>query len=125
MEFSALTNPLPSNVQILSFEIQNYDGKNMNALVRLQNIYAASESSQNATVDLSNTFSNLTPTGDITEMGLTGTVPLSDIKFYSWNTTSGQHAAKQHQPLNTDNKYQITLTPLQIRTFLMGFVPNN
>jgi len=122
LNFSPLNAPLPSNAQLLSFEPQNFDGKYLYALVRLQNIYSVDENPQNVTVDLSTMFTNLIPQ-DITEMCITGTVELKDINFLKWNTTNGENHSFENR--ESDSKYQITLSPMQIRTFLVQFATSN
>jgi len=124
LDFTPLANPLPTSAELLSFEFQSFDGKKLMTLVRLHNIYALSENPANVTVDLSTMFTNLQPT-EITEMGMTGTVKLKDIPIIRWNTTASRDDEYSYPEPQPENDYQINLTPMQIRTFQVGWSITN
>jgi len=125
LHFTPLIDALPSNVELLSFEFEKYDGHDLTALLRFHNIFSTSENSSSATVDVSQMFSQL-KAQDIKEYAVTGTVELKDVNILKWNTTTTSTSANTETPRTQpdDDKYQITLSPMQIRTFIVKFSTN-
>lgn len=116
-QWSALRQDLPPNVQLLSLE--GWNGGSV--LLRLEHPFQSGEDarwSKPAKVDLEALFSRLKVLS-AEEMTLTGAMPLAKLTRLKWRTRRARRRrAKPHKPLTRGNM-QITLTPMQIRTFVL------
>ncbi|KAJ8970122.1 hypothetical protein NQ317_003840 [Molorchus minor] len=122
-KYSLLKNALPENVNILTFE----PWTNGTFLLRLEHILEQKEDptlSETATISLNDIFNDYT-IDEITETTLGANQILdkfNEIPRYIWNTTGQKMDVK---PTVTDNsKSSISLTPMQIRTFIVKIVPD-
>jgi len=105
-------NPLPYNVNLLSFRPRSQNGTR--AIVRLQHIFAINEHpiySKPVVVDLTKLFVSPFVVVNVQEMNLTANVPVSTDKDKDKKKNSKQNAGA----------YLITLNPMEIRTFLVDF----
>jgi lysosomal alpha-mannosidase len=128
--FSALNDTVPANIHIETLRTMP-DGY---VLLRLHHLFGVGEDkvfSSAASVDISSLFSEFVPV-EIIEMNLSGNQPLNQVKRYSWNAGSSESSSfyEFSAPSSSFSErsvnaspYNIKLNPMQIRTFLVRFVP--
>ncbi|KAM6229533.1 LOW QUALITY PROTEIN: lysosomal alpha-mannosidase [Spheniscus humboldti] len=112
-QFSALRRELPPNIHLLT--LTPWDAGTL--LLRLEHQFERGESvngSQPVTVDLLNLFSAFTITS-VQEMSLGADLPLSAISRLVWTPAIGP---AQPRPVPKLDPSQVTLQPMEIRTFL-------
>jgi len=122
--FTALAQPLPPNVQIITLEQWDTD----RVLVRLAHQFGLDEDavlSKPATVDLAGLFANRRVL-DIDERGLAATISRAEVlqRRIQWRV-EGETPAPQPDVVDpSSGASTITLGPLQIRTFLVKLSPS-
>jgi len=117
--YSGLVNPLPKNVHLLTLE----QWKDDSYLLRLEHFYQTSDDpeglSKPATVDLKTLFKSLVIT-EATEQTLGGNQALNSAKRLEFKTTD----TNTNEPTKYEFKdMTVTLTPMQIRTFIIKVKP--
>jgi lysosomal alpha-mannosidase len=120
--YSGLLNPLPKNVHLLTLE----QWKNDSYLLRLEHFYQTNDDpdglSTPVTVDLKNLFKEFV-VSEAVEMTLGGNQLLSSAKRLEFKT----YETNQNEPKNYEfdvKNLSVTLTPMQIRTFVIKVKPN-
>jgi lysosomal alpha-mannosidase len=115
-------NPLPKNVHLLTLE----QWKNDSYLLRLEHFYQTNDDpdglSTPVTVDLKNLFKEFV-VSEAVEMTLGGNQLLSSAKRLEFKT----YETNQNEPKNYEfdvKNLSVTLTPMQIRTFVIKVKPN-
>ena len=111
-EVSFLKTNLPPNVDLIS--AHRY-GKGV--LLRLAHQFGAGESTRWSTpvsLDLASLFTSTI--SDAQEVTLSGALPISAKKPYSWNTTSADESSSVRVPLKGT---QVTINPAEVRTFIV------
>ncbi|XP_056631266.1 lysosomal alpha-mannosidase-like [Diorhabda sublineata] len=123
LQYQALNEPLPDNVNILTFEPWT-DGK---YLLRLEHIMEKNDDktkSQPVTVDIANAFKYFSIV-EMEEMTLGANQLLSEFnkrEKYIWKTNKGTFTKKYEQK-NEDKFGPVPLEPMQIRTFVVKLGP--
>ncbi|KAK0140408.1 Lysosomal alpha-mannosidase [Merluccius polli] len=115
LEFSGLQAALPPAVHLLS--LSRWDDHSL--LLRLEHQYQTRESKQHSgpvTVHLQKLFSTLEVVG-VSEMNLSANQWLDEMKRLDWRPTTGGRPLKK--PLGDPSVWEVTLTPMQIRTFVL------
>jgi hypothetical protein len=118
--YSALNSTVPKNIHIETIRALP-DGY---VLLRLHHLFGVAEDSKYslpASVDVSSLFSGFIPV-EMIEMSLTANQPLNKVNRLEWNT-GGSEGARFHTETVPASSYVVTLNPMQIRTFLVRFVP--
>jgi len=120
--YSGLTASLPENVHLLTVE----PWKDGTILVRLEHFLEQGDEpdglSQDVTVNLQNLFSDFQIV-EATETTLGGHIWKQDEQRLSWNVESTRNTPKRHSGLG--DALDVTLTPMQIRTFVVTVAYNN
>lgn len=115
---SALAAPLPPNVQLTTIQSLATG----TALLRLAHLYAVGEDavqSQNVTVALATLFAGARVTS-ATEYTLAGGQPLANVEPMVYQLPGGRNLTVPIvPPAPAGASLAITLTPMQIRTFLI------
>jgi hypothetical protein len=115
--FSGLSAPLPANVHLLTVQSQNAT----TILLRFAHLYETSapqQFSSNATVALATLFAGRTVTA-VQEMSLIANQQLTDIPSFTYTMEgSAPVTLPILPPAPTGNGISISLSPMQIRTFL-------
>jgi lysosomal alpha-mannosidase len=131
--WSALSNPMPVNVHLLTFD--QLESKQY--LVRIEHFFELNEDavySQPVTFDLQSLFNSLGTIKDLLELTLSANFPLADLHRLVWVTDEGEVSDNassklyltffEHEILNNVFVEQspltgtiVTLNPMQIRTF--------
>ena len=124
MQYSGLKRSLPNNVQILTLE----PWKGFSFLLRLEHILEKGEDpklSQPAVIDLRNLFGPFEIL-DIRETTLAGNQWLDQNERLESQTVddSGRKSGKRAAVIQALDDYQITLNPMQIRTFVIEIQKN-
>lgn len=112
LEYSTLKQALPDNVQILT--LQPWDDDTL--LIRLEHILAKEEDAQlskDVTVDLEDLFFSFT-INNLEEMTLAGNIPLSEKTRLEWPGSTNDGSTK----FVPQEGFAVTLSPMQIKTFL-------
>lgn len=118
--YSGVAEALPDNVQLVSLEPLG-EGKVMIRLAHQFGLGEDPELSKPATVDIARLFAAWRITG-IEERGLTGTIPRAEVlqRRVAWSV-EGDGSSAQERPRSQvpggDSSTEVTLGPLQIRTF--------
>ncbi|UJR22329.1 hypothetical protein I4U23_025391 [Adineta vaga] len=114
--WSALTNDLPLNVHLLTFD--QIDTKQY--LIRIEHYFEMDEDetySQQVIFDLQKLFQSKGTITDIAELTLAGNLALTDMERLEWITKDGE-SSKMKAPKKVSVKnVNIALNPMQIRTF--------
>ncbi|XP_075438214.1 lysosomal alpha-mannosidase-like, partial [Ascaphus truei] len=126
-QFSALHTPLPQNAHLLTLALRYPQ----TVLLRLENPFQGHESdnySRPVTVNLETLFSTLS-LSDFEETTLAANQERSKVKRLQWRAEGGEGGLS---PLPSDipptpalNPSNITLNPMEIRTFLASVPPTN
>jgi len=124
--YEPLQYDLPKNVILQSLSVTP-DGL---VLLRLHHLFEVNEDpvwSQPATVDLSTLFTNLLPV-EMIETSLTANQPLNEVSRMQWRTGANESQAtftraeeRRTQTPMWSNNFNVTLMPMEIRTFLVRF----
>ncbi|XP_022199948.2 lysosomal alpha-mannosidase isoform X2 [Nilaparvata lugens] len=115
MEYSGLKGTVPSNVKILTLE----PWKGRSLLLRLENIFEVGEDelySKEAIVNLQDLFSAFKIVS-AQETVLGANLLLKDMQRLKWNSESNY--IKKQGPSQTLTDFNVTLKPMQIRTFII------
>ncbi|XP_076147474.1 lysosomal alpha-mannosidase [Alosa pseudoharengus] len=115
LEFSGLQAALPPAVHLLTVSQWDYDS----VLLRLEHQYESRESkaySQPVTVNLQKLFSTVEVMG-VTEMSLGANQWKSEMSRLVWRPSAD--AAPQPKQPSDPSPWEITLNPMEIRTFLL------
>ena len=116
LTWSALTDTLPLNVHLLTFDQL---GPN-NYLIRLEHYFELNEDdtySQSVTFDLQSIFQSIGTISNALELTLAANLPLAELQRLNW-TTNDEHGDQMNIHSNTPLRVTtITLNPMQIRTF--------
>ncbi|XP_053472645.1 lysosomal alpha-mannosidase isoform X1 [Ictalurus furcatus] len=116
-QFSGLISALPPAVHVLTLSQWDQDS----VLLRLEHQYERSEShahSQPITISLQKLFSTLDIVG-VSEMSLGANQWKEDMKRMQWKPDSGETAVPLHEHVGDPSSWEITLNPMEIRTFLL------
>jgi lysosomal alpha-mannosidase len=120
--YSGLLNPLPKNVHLLTLE----QWKNDSYLLRLEHFYQTNDDpdglSMPVTVDLKNLFKEFV-VSEAVEMTLGGNQLLSSAKRLEFKI----YETNQNEPKNYEfdiKNLSVTLTPMQIKTFVIKVKSN-
>ncbi|XP_033744944.1 lysosomal alpha-mannosidase-like isoform X2 [Pecten maximus] len=125
VQWSAMKTALPENVHLLTMETWRTPGvdpiEDMGFLMRLEHLYEVDEDpvfSQPVTLDLNQFFKF--GIHIVSEVTLGANLPLSELRRMGWDIIVN----KQDTAKSTDNTLRvdnttITLTPMQIRTFVV------
>ena len=118
-----LAAPLPPNVHLTTVHVYNAT----TALLRLWHMYEVSEDaalSREVMVDLAYLFAGKTVTA-ATEMTLGGQQPLASVAPRTFTTDSGaQYATPVVPPAPQGPGLTITMTAMQVRTFVITWAPS-
>ncbi|XP_062312069.1 lysosomal alpha-mannosidase [Osmerus eperlanus] len=115
LEFSGLQAALPPAVHLLTVSQWDRDS----VLIRLEHQYQAWESkrySQPVTVNLQKLFSTLDVLG-VSEMNLSANQYKEDMTRLDWTPETGEEPLQK--PLGDPSVWEVTLKPMEIRTFLL------
>ena len=128
---ATLSEDLPENVHVVSFQQRKQTTATTTFLLRLMHAFSVEEDtilSKPVTVSLKKIFSSTGPINGevigVSEWNLVANQPLSEMKKpLLW------HSSKEHPPLDplpplspvVGPDYNVTLTPLKIRTFAVTF----
>ncbi len=97
-------------------------------LVRIEHFYELSEDSilsNPVTIDLKDFLSPLGEIYDVRELALGGNMLVDDLnERLKWNTQSSNELNKDEKN-KTLFQFQYTFNPMQIRTFLVEYFPND
>ncbi|XP_046352433.2 lysosomal alpha-mannosidase-like [Haliotis rufescens] len=120
MAWSGIRTSLPANVHVLSLDYVEDNNTDV-LLLRLEHFYEKGEHpelSRPATVDLENLFGALQIVG-IEELSLGANFMASKVKRLRWRTESGLTPEEigATVKLQWDSPLQVTLNPMEIRTF--------
>lgn len=122
-EYSALSRALPSEVHLLTMETVRQN----TLLLRLENFFEDYEGGKVVTVNLDGLFKEFTVVS-LTELNLSANQELKDKKMWHWNTTESHHQGNHNQHSNkiiqNGDPLEITLKPMEIRTFLCDIQKN-
>jgi hypothetical protein len=113
--FSGVQFDLPKNVHLMTFRPFPEQNK---YLFRLRHIYGAGEDSEYSrpvTINVQNLFTGM-QVADITEYQLTGITDISKVDRYQWKTAT---EAKAEFPTIPLAGFEITMSPLELRTFII------
>ncbi|XP_033115581.1 lysosomal alpha-mannosidase-like [Anneissia japonica] len=113
---SMLEHPLPENVHLLTLEKWSDD----TVLLRLEHQYEKTDDadlSKNVTVSLKGLFVTF-DIQSVQEVTLSANQVLSEAKRLQWNTANGFVPTDSKPPPVSPVTLDVTLTPMQIRTFL-------
>eukprot|EP00928_Gymnodinium_smaydae_P071618 TRINITY_DN55154_c0_g1_i1.p1 TRINITY_DN55154_c0_g1~~TRINITY_DN55154_c0_g1_i1.p1 ORF type:complete len:1000 (-),score=187.82 TRINITY_DN55154_c0_g1_i1:255-3206(-) len=118
--FSALSQPLPANVQLVSLE--RWDEQRL--LIRLAHQYGIGEDadlSRPASLDFRDVFAGRR-IARVDERGLAAAISREEVlkRRVAWNVEGEQHS-QSSQGTEQRHGADVTLGPLQIRTFLITF----
>ncbi|KAM9494751.1 LOW QUALITY PROTEIN: lysosomal alpha-mannosidase [Clarias gariepinus] len=116
-QFSGLSSALPPAVHVLTLSQWDQDS----VLLRLEHQFERSEShaqSQTVTVSLQKMFSTLEVVG-VSEMSLGANQWKEDIKRMEWKSNSSETPAPLREREGDPAPWEVTLHPMQIRTFLL------
>ncbi|XP_060715118.1 lysosomal alpha-mannosidase [Tachysurus vachellii] len=116
-KFSGLISALPPAVHVLTLSQWDQDS----VLLRLEHQYERSEShvhSQPVTVSLQKMFSSLELMG-VSEMSLGANQWKEDVNRMQWKFNRSETAAPLHERVGDPSPWEITLNPMEIRTFLL------
>ncbi|XP_062846006.1 lysosomal alpha-mannosidase [Trichomycterus rosablanca] len=116
-QFSGLSAELPPSVHLLTLSQWNDDS----VLLRLEHQYQSKESSEHSqpvTVNLQKLFSTLKVVG-ASEMSLGANQWKEDMKRMQWNPSSDNLVKPLHENMDDPSPWEITLNPMEIRTFLL------
>ena len=121
-----MSNPLPAALHLQTLQPFQLNGQTGSVLLRLAHQFEVNESPTNSVpfnVDLQQLFNPalLSVTG-VTEMSLSANQPLSAVNRLQWQTDSA--TVEDLTPLGSNTPANITITPMQIRTFLLNVAPN-
>ncbi|XP_069623348.1 lysosomal alpha-mannosidase [Ranitomeya imitator] len=114
-QFSALRSPLPSNVHLLTLAL--HEPKRL--LLRLEHPFQGHESrnySQPVTINLQDLFSTIA-LSEVEEMTLSANLPKSKMNRLRWRSEGASDLPRGDESLFLDPT-NITLNPMEIRTFL-------
>ena len=121
---SALSGSLPDNVHLLTL-MQDFDSDIDNALiVRLEHYYELNEDailSQPATVDLADLLKPSFNVVGISELALGANMNVAELKERLEFTSNSQKTVKSVE--KPTGPFSVTLTPMQIRTFRVLYLP--
>jgi len=115
--FTALKQVLPENIHLLTLE--TVDENHM--IIRLEHFYEKDEDaklSKPVTIQLKGLFADFQIIS-VTELNLSANQLLAEKKMWDWNIINDDDENKDNVPLDKHiaDKYEITLQPMQIRTF--------
>ncbi|KAF4094455.1 hypothetical protein AMELA_G00015200 [Ameiurus melas] len=116
-QFSGLISALPPAVHVLTLSQWDQDS----VLLRLEHQYERSESpahSQPVTISLQKLFSTLEVVG-VSEMSLGANQWKEDMQRMHWKLNSGETAVPLREHVGDPSSWEITLNPMEIRTFLL------
>ncbi|KAL2086870.1 hypothetical protein ACEWY4_017929 [Coilia grayii] len=116
LQFSGLQAALPPAVHLLTVSQWDYDS----VLLRLEHQYQSGESkafSQPVTVNLQKLFSQVEVLG-ATEMSLGANQWKSEMSRLDWRPSTGTAAPPPKRPADP-SPWEVTLNPMEIRTFLL------
>ena len=116
--YSALRKPLPKNVHLLTMETTH--GKE-EIILRLEHFFEKDENpilSEPVTVNLNNLFTDFYIIS-IIETNLSANQLLKDKKMLHWNSTSTFEFGNHGNPYDGNLIEEITLGPMEIRTFVL------
>ncbi|CAF1300509.1 unnamed protein product [Adineta steineri] len=114
--WSALTDTMPVNVHLLTFDQL---GPN-EYLIRVEHFFEFSEDdtySHPVTFNLQSIFTTLGTIGNMVEMTLGANLPLADMHRLEWVTADQESSQMNANKQTTLTDTNITLNPMQIRTF--------
>ncbi|KAG8550666.1 hypothetical protein GDO81_022954 [Engystomops pustulosus] len=114
-QFSALRTPLSNNIHLLSLAVHEPH----KLLIRLEHPFQAHESSnysQPATVNLQEMFSTLS-FSEVEEMTLSANLPKNKMSRMRWRAAGASDHPREDKSYSLDPT-NITLNPMEIRTFL-------
>ncbi|KAI4882355.1 hypothetical protein NFI96_027804, partial [Prochilodus magdalenae] len=117
LQFSALQAALPPAVHLLTLSQWDTDS----VLMRLEHQYESGESqtfSQPVTVSLQKLFSTLEVVG-VSEMSLAANQWKEDMTRLQWNSSNDEGVKPLWAGLGDPSSFEITLKPMEIRTFLL------
>lgn len=112
LEWSALKRALPREINLLTFE--EWEGKMY--LLRLEHIYELHEVNCSVKVDLKDLFKNINIV-QLTEMTLGGNMELSELNRLKWKSANLDKVQNEYADRIPPNGLEITLKPMEIRTF--------
>lgn len=120
---SFLLQPLPPNVQIVTLEAWD----DSRTLLRLAHQFGLGEDaalSQPATIDLRALFAH-SEVKSVDERGLAVTISRDEVlrRRIQWRAEGDVGSPPQADESKERNEFQVTLGPLQIRTFLLELAP--
>ncbi|CAF1037159.1 unnamed protein product, partial [Didymodactylos carnosus] len=125
--WSAVTESLPLNVHLLTFDLQEITAENIGKyLVRVEHYFENNEDtdySKPALVDLQTLFTQGKIT-DMVELTLGANLELKDLNRLQWTTADGKSSKSSKSSLfkesNSLKATTIILNPMEIKTFLIS-----
>ena len=108
---------MPHGVRILTLETTNNKNK---LLLRLENYFEENENpyySNTTKVDIRELI-HVFEVVSVVETNLSANQLIKDKQAWKWNTKSAMDIDNFHQ--RGDHSFEITLTPMQIRTFILN-----
>jgi lysosomal alpha-mannosidase len=116
LTWSALTDPLPLNVHLLTLD--QLGPKNY--LVRVEHYFELNEDdtySKPVTIDLQSIFQSIGTISDTVELTLAANLPLAELQRLNWVTDDEQLNQAKTPNKPSSQATTLTLNPMQIRTF--------
>lgn len=118
--YSLLQKEFPPNIHLLTFQFLTNNTTNL--LFRLTNIFEKNDPSTfSNSINLNNFFIN-PKINKIEEYSLTGIWPIHEMKRKKWKTIPIYNASSYISTLKLTN---ISLNPIEIRTFYLQFQKKN
>jgi len=117
--FEPMNVSLPQNIRLETFKTLPTG----DVLLRLHHLYAINEDenlSANITVDISTLFNGIYPV-KISEMTLTANRPIEQLHRLKWITNESTETQGEEENSAEINNFQVELSPMEIRTFLVRF----
>lgn len=126
--YSALNEPLPVNIHLLTVQDNSILGDNGTMILRLDHSFEVGEDpvySQPVTVDIEALFTHLSLTA-CTEMTLTANAALADVQRFDWKTEADSNPESpfvrtKEEIKASRNAFEVTISPMQIRTWLCDY----